>query len=129
MLTRRIARRSSTPEPEDELPEAWHANRSTHADRRDHPKLIRYSASELAIVTQRARDCGRPVAKFIRESSLGCGPRARRATMNDQLIRRLAETATCLQRLSAEAEERQLPGAVDFENAVSDVLNFIRLLD
>jgi mobilization protein NikA len=114
---------------EDDLPETWHAGPSTAAERRDHPKLIRYSASELAIVIQRARDCGRPVARFIRESSLGAGPRARRSHMNDQLIQRLAETATCLQRLSVEAKESQLPTAADFDNATREVLDFIRLID
>jgi hypothetical protein len=49
--------------------------------------------------------------------------------MNDQLIRRLAEAATCLQRLSAQAEERQLPAAAEFENAVNEVLDFIRLIE
>ena len=111
------------------MPDAWRAKPTTDTERRDHPKLIRYSASELAIVTQRARDCGRPVARFIRESSLGSGPRARRSNMNDQLIRRLAETATCLQRLSVQAEESQLPAAADFDNAMREVLDFIRVID
>lgn len=111
------------------MPEAWRVRQPTDTERRDHPKLIRYSASELAIVTQRARDCGRPVARFIRESSLGPGPRARRSNVNDELIRRLAETATCLQRLSVQAEESQLPAAADFGNAMRDVLDFIRLID
>lgn len=124
-----MSRRSSTSRREGKLPEAWRARQRTDTERREHPKLIRYSASELAIVTQRARDCGRPVARFIRESSLGPGPRARRSNMNDQLIRRLAETATCLQRLSVQAEESQLPAAADFDNAMREVLEFIRLID
>ena len=114
---------------EDDLREACRGRRETKTEKRDQPKLIRYSAAELAIVIQRARDCGRPVAKFIRESSLGPGPRARRSNMNDQLIRRLAETASCLQRLSVQAKENQLPAAADFDNAIRDVLDFIRVID
>lgn len=49
--------------------------------------------------------------------------------MNDQLICRLAEAATCLQRLSVQAEESQLPAAADFDNAMREVLDFIRLID
>ena len=49
--------------------------------------------------------------------------------MNDQLIRRLADTATCLRRLSAQAQERQLPGAADFENAAREMLDFLRFID
>ena len=49
--------------------------------------------------------------------------------MNDQLIRSLAETASCLQRLSVQAVESQLPAAADFDNAMREVLDFIRVID
>ena len=64
-------------------------------------KLIRLSAAELQIVTERARVSGRPVACYIRESSLGPTPRARRTDLNDSLIRTLAQVATRLTSLAA----------------------------
>ena len=98
-------------------------------ERRDHPKLIRYSAAELQVVAQRARDCGRPVARYIRETSLGAVPRARRTAMSDIVIRQLARAATRLTHLSRLATEQKIPGAEEFESAVGDVLEVIRLVE
>jgi hypothetical protein len=98
-------------------------------ERRDHPKLIRYSVAELELVTQRARDCGRPVARYIRETSLGAVPRARRTAMSDVVIRQLARVANRLTQLSRLATEQQIPGAAEFESTVGDVLEVIRVLE
>jgi hypothetical protein len=97
--------------------------------KRDQPKLIRYSAAELSVVAQRARDSGRPVARFIREASLGAAPRARRTAMSDVVIRQLARVANRLTQLSRAATEAKLDGADDFENAVSEVLEIIRVVE
>ena len=93
------------------------------------PKLIRFTGDELRLVTERARVSGRPVACYIRESSLGPAPRVRRTDLNDSLIRTLAQVANRLTSLAATAKEQQLSGAAEFENAVSDVLDVIRSLD
>ena len=93
------------------------------------PKLIRFSIAELETVTARARVSGRPVACYIRESSLGPAPRVRRTDLNDSLIRTLAHVASRLTSLAATAKEQQLSSAAEFENAVSDVLDIIRNLD
>lgn len=97
--------------------------------KRDNPKLIRYSAAELSIVAQRARDCGRPVARFIRQASLGAAPRSRRTVMSDVVIRQLARLANRLNELSRVATEARLAGADEFENTVSEVLEIIRVIE
>ena len=93
------------------------------------PRLIRFSTAELETVTERARVSGRPVACYIRESSLGPSPRVRRTDLNDSLIRTLAQVASRLTSLAATAKEQQLAGAAEFETAVSEVLDVIRSLD
>lgn len=98
-------------------------------DKRTCPKLIRFSPDELQRVTERARVSGRPVACYIRESSLGSSPRARRTDLSDSVIRALAQVANQLTSLVAVARLQQFAGANDFERAVSDVLTVIRDLD
>ena len=93
------------------------------------PKLIRFTRDELRLVSERARISGRPVACYIRESSLGPSPRIRRTDLSDSLIRALAQVATRLTSLAATAKEQQLAGATEFETAVCDVLDVIRSLD
>jgi hypothetical protein len=97
--------------------------------KRDNPKLIRYSAAELSIVAQRARDSGRPVARFIREASLGAAPRARRTAVSDVIIRQLARVANHLTELSRVATEANLARAEEFEKAVGEVLEIIRVIE
>ena len=106
-----------------------HTQQSTRADTRNHPKLIRFTQSELQEVTERARVRGRPVACYIRESSLGVSPRVRRTELNDSLIRALARTADQLTRLAAAASAAELRDAPAFAQTVTDVLDLIRDLD
>ena len=112
-LPRKNAQRPSQPRPE----------------KRHHPKLIRFSASELERVAERARYSGRPVACFIRESSLRAAPRARRTELSDEIIRALTRVAERLVRLGALATAAQLDSAPEFEQATADVLSLIRQLD
>lgn len=92
-------------------------------------RLIRFSPDEIQLVAERARVSGRPVACYIRDSSLGASPRVRRTELSDSIIRALAQVATRLAPLAAAAKEQGLAGAADFERTVSDVLNIIRDLD
>src|SRR6476620_9427112 len=103
--------------------------RSPEVRRREHTKLIRFSPDELRVVIERARTAGRPVACFIRESSIGSTPRARRTELNDVLIRRLAGVGSHLDELSKVAREHDLPRAAEFEQAVQEVLDMIRQID
>ena len=106
-----------------------HARLLTRTETRTRPKLIRFTPSELQEVTERARMRGRPVACYIRESSLGAPPRVRRTELNESLIRALARTADQLTRLAAAASAAELQDAPPFAQTVTDVLELIRDLD
>ena len=101
----------------------------TSHERRSSTKLIRFATDELQLVIDRARAAGRPVACYIRESSLGPSPRARRAELSDALIRTLGQIATRLIRLATEANSHELPQADAFGKAVSALLDIIRELE
>ena len=103
--------------------------RSPEARRREHTKLIRFRSDELAAVVERARAAGRPVACFVRESSIGSTPRARRSEFTDVLIRHLARVGGHLDELSKVAREHDLPRAAEFEQALQKVLDVIRQID
>lgn len=95
------------------------------ADRRSCKKLVRYSSSELQRVNERARACGRPVACFIREISVGSRTRGVRSPLNDQLVANLARVGTRLRELATNAAEHQLPGAADYSSALDGLLSLI----
>ena len=103
--------------------------KSSEPNRREHTKLIRFGADELAMVVERARAAGRPVACFVRESSIGSTPRARRSELNDVVIRHLARVGSHLDDLSKVAREHDLPRAAEFGQAVQEVLDVIRQID
>jgi mobilization protein NikA len=86
-------------------------------------KLVRFSPDEIARISERARTCGRTVARYIRETALGAIPKARHNDDRDALLRELARTGRDLARLAqlvdatpddclAPAERDQLIAAV-----------------
>ena len=95
-------------------------------ERRTSTKLIRFAPEELQLVIDRARSAGRPVACYIRESSLGPATRARRAAISDAVIRTLSQIATRLSLLATEAKNQRLAQADQFEQAVLEVLDIVR---
>lgn len=95
-------------------------------ERRTAARLIRYTPEELRLVADRARACGRPVACYVRECSLGAVPRARHAHGDAEVIRSLARIGnmlTDLTRLVA-AEPRLEP--VELRVALDELLTVIR---
>ena|ERR1035437_7861076 len=102
------------------------ANDSAPDSRRTSTKLIRFSPDELELVINRARSAARPVACYIRESSLGPAPRARRAGLSDAVIWTLSQLATRLSQLATEAKNHHLAQADEFQQAVSEVLDIVR---
>lgn len=78
---------------------------------------------------QRARASGRPVARYIREMSLGSVPRAHRAPVNDDLVRQLALVGNQLRRLAEAASAKQLPEAAEFAAGLDEVLDTIRQIE
>lgn len=103
--------------------------RSQEVHRREYTKLIRFRADELDLVRERARAAGRPVACFVRESSIGSTPRARRSDFNDVLIHQLARVGGHLNVLAKVAREHDMPRAAEFDQAVQEVLDVIRQID
>ena len=97
--------------------------------RRTSTKLIRFAPEELQLVINRARSARRPVACYIRQSSLGSAPRARRARLNDLVIRTLGQLATRLSLLATEAKKQHLAQADEFQQVVSEVLDIVRELE
>ena len=88
--------------------------------------LVRLTPDEHARVAARAREAGRPVARYVREASLGAPPRARRTAERDPVIRTLARVATRLVALAGEAETAGLPSASAYRNAVDALLALVR---
>jgi exonuclease V gamma subunit len=67
-------------------------------------KLVRFSPDESAQISERARICGRTVARYIRETALGAIPKARHHADRDALLRELARTGPDLARLAQLAD-------------------------
>ena len=72
---------------------------------------------------QRARACGRPVARYAREVLLGATPRARRNTSADEALRQLARVGNNLNQLAhiANATER-LPIEAKLDSALAELM-------
>jgi len=88
-------------------------------------KLVRFSPEEIARISERARTCGRTVARYIREAALGAVPKARHHAERDALLRELARTGRDLARLAhlvEAARDGQLPSAEQDQllNALAD---------
>ena len=88
-------------------------------------KLVRFTPGELARVNERARAAGQPVACYIRDVSVGARRKTGSASLSGPIIHSLARVATRLQSLRETATARALPEAIDFGNAVDDLLALI----
>lgn len=123
------ARHSLVPLRKLAVRDAEPISRGATTERRTSAKLIRFSPDELRIVVDRARAAGRPVACYVRESSLGACPRVRKTELSDSLIHILAQLGNRLTELSRVAKAHGLGRADDFERAVGELLDVIRHLD
>ncbi len=90
--------------------------------RRTAAKLIRYTPEELTRVTDRARACGRPVACYVRECSLGAVPKARHAYGNAEVIRALARIGNVLAELTRVADTDSLTWSAEVRMALEELL-------
>jgi len=89
--------------------------------------MIRYRAGEALAVRERARVCGLPLARYVREVSLGTIPRERRHRAVDELIRQLARIGNNLNQLAYEAHARDLfPGAARVDAALEELRTAIQ---
>jgi hypothetical protein len=97
-------------------------------ERRTLFKTTCFAPREWQLVIQRARAAGRPIRRYIRESSLGAAPRPRRAQLSNAVINMLSQIALRLTLLATEAKNQSLPQAHEFDEAVSKALDIIREL-
>ncbi len=93
------------------------------------PRKIRYTAAEWSAVVEQARAAGRPPARYVRETSLGAVPRARRNWENDEVIHELGRIGTALMRLASTAKESGLASDQRaIEAALQELLAAVRRL-
>ena len=99
-------------------------------NKRTEASLVRFTPDEFRTVTERARECGLPPARFIREAALGAVPKARRTPANAELIRQLARIGTELRLLAGGARDREdVPTAEALSGALVELLNAIRRVE
>ena len=92
--------------------------------------MVRFTADEFALIRERARECGRPPARYIRETALGAVPRSRRSTANAAVIRELARIGNALTQLAEVARRSDTPAdSAAIEAALIEVLEAIRRID
>ena len=98
--------------------------------RRRLPRKIRYTTAEWEAITQRARLCGKPPARYVREVSLGAAPRPRTSQANAELIRELGRIGTALTQLAATARQGGVrPSADAIDATLAEILSIVRRLD
>lgn len=97
--------------------------------RRTAAKLIRYTPEELGLVTDRAHACGRPVACYVRECSLGAVPKARHAHRDAEEIRALARIGNILAELTRVADTDSLTWSTEVQTALEELLATIRRIE
>jgi hypothetical protein len=93
---------------------------------RDRRLLLSFTAEEIAIVRARAVAAHMPVARYIREVTLGYAPKPKRHAVNAEAIRTLAELGTTLKAIAADARGAELvtvPAAA--EEAIERILTII----
>lgn len=93
--------------------------------RRPHRPKVSFTDEELTILRERARTVGRPLARYIREASLGVVPKVAPGVGDAELIRQLLRIGNNLNQLAREAngadrfpDEAKLERALDALNGV-----------
>lgn len=98
----RVARGPQAPAPAL-APAPRHSSRprARGASEKREPRKIRFTGDEWTTVVSRARECGKPPARYVRDVALGTLPKARRSQANAELIRALGRIGNALTRLSS----------------------------
>ena len=92
-------------------------------------RKIRYSSSEWSTIAERARACGKPPARYVREVSLGVIPKSRSGQTDSALIRELGRIGTQLTRLRSTASTRGMPGqGASIDGVLAEILSLVRRL-
>ena len=96
---------------------------------RTKPTMVRWTPAEITTVTERAKACGRTVARFVRECALGAVPKATRHIDQKALLRELARSGNNLNQLAHEANACDLfPTQEKIEAALTAHLAALRKL-
>jgi hypothetical protein len=97
--------------------------------RRRLPRKIRYTTAEWEAITQRARLCGKPPARYVREVSLGAAPRPRSSHADAELIRELGRIGTALTQMAAAARQGGVRLSADaIDSTLAEILSIVRRL-
>lgn len=92
-------------------------------------RKIRYSSSEWSTIAERARVCGKPPARYVREVSLGVIPKPRSGQTDSALIRELGRIGTQLTHLRSTAASREMPGEeAGIDGVLAEILSLVRRL-
>ena len=97
--------------------------------RRRLPRKIRYTTAEWQAITQRARLCGKPPARYVREVSLGAAPRPRSGQASAELIHELGRVGMALTQLAATARQGGTRLSADaIDSTLAEILSIVRRL-
>jgi hypothetical protein len=106
------------------MSEAWDTD--VRSVRRPHK--VRYTEAEWATIVQRARACGRPPARYVRETSLGVVPQARPGRATADVIHELGRIGTALARLATATREADPARAATLDATLAELLAVVRRL-
>jgi hypothetical protein len=99
------------------------------SDLRTVPTLVRWTATEIATVRERATACGFTTARYVRECALGAVPKAARHADTQALLRELARSGNNLNQLAYEAHVRDLfPAEEKIESVLAHHVALIQQL-
>lgn len=97
-------------------------------------RKIRYTDAEWVAIVERARECRKAPARYVREVSLGAVPKARRSAANAALVRelgRIGNSIAGLSRIARKSPEQddiaQLSAALDA--SLQELLAAVRRID
>lgn len=91
------------------------------------PRKIRFTETEWSAIVAQARAAGRPPARYVRETSLGAVPKARRNRDNDEVIRELGRIGIELKHLATMARDSGLfPHQHAIEETLQELLAAVR---
>jgi hypothetical protein len=101
-----------------------------HAPRHTLIRKIRFTPIEWSTVVERARACGTPPARFVREAAIGAVPRVRRSQANADLIRALGRVGNNLNQLAAAANRTgRGADAAAYQSVLDALLDVLRRVE
>jgi hypothetical protein len=83
-------------------------------------RKIRYTDAEWDMIVDRARACGQPPARYVRDVSLGFVPKIGRAQLSAPLVHELGRIGNTLSML---ATQERANGGVERAAAINDALS------